>query len=81
MQNLANMYMNGCVRLADVSGIEKLPHLQYFVCNSTVIEDITPICNLPQSVSTVILSDEIAKRVLEEVPDFADNRMGMEEYR
>lgn len=80
LQKLEILDLFPCSVLSDASGIEKLPRLQHFKCEADNIEDITPICSLPNSVSTVILSKGLLKRVLEVDPDFGKDRMGMEEY-
>lgn len=69
LSGLEKIYLDGSPNIIDVSGIEKLPHLQEFSTTSSMIEDVTPICILPDTVWCIRLRNEVADKVLKKKPE------------
>lgn len=68
LKKLSSIRMEKCENLKDVSGIEKLPKLNYFYCDSDKIEDITPLTKLQDENIVLCLKNDVVKKVIRKVP-------------
>lgn len=72
MTNIQRLYFDNNLNLADVSGIDKLDRLQEFVCNSSMIKDVTPLCNLSPNITRLVLYKSVAAEVIKRKPEYED---------
>ena len=70
MTNIQRLYFDNDLNLSDVSGIDKLDRLQEFVCNSSMIKDVTPLCNLSPNITRLVLYKSVADEVIKRKPEY-----------